>query len=238
MHVGILTVEQQERFYQYSSRLLAATPVQYVTGYAWFMGQKFKVNEEVLIPRPETEELVEWVRSSSKQDQPLILDIGTGSGCIPIMLKTLIPCATVHAVDISPGAVGMARQNAREKNAEIVFFELDFLDEDQWSLLPAVDVIVSNPPYIPLHDKHTMEKHVVDHEPHLALFVPDEDPLLFYKAMLRFAEQKLKPGGMIFWEIHHELAPKLAEICAHPVEIRKDMQGRERMVCMRIGKGS
>jgi release factor glutamine methyltransferase len=242
MHETELSDEQEETYQQYFTRLADATPVQYVLGHAWFMGQRFRVNEDVLIPRPETEELVSWIideealvrrkaAGSRQQDIPLtIIDIGTGSGCIPIMLKKNIPGADIHGVDISADALAVARANAASLDASVKFHKIDILDESQWSPLPMADIIVSNPPYVPLSDKQSMSAHVLDHEPHLALFVPDEDPLLFYRTIIQFAEKKLKPGGLIFFETHHELASKLMLLAGGQSELRKDLSGKDRMV--------
>jgi release factor glutamine methyltransferase len=230
MHEGTLSEDQEEIYRLYFSRLSDATPVQYVTGYAWFMGERFRVNEDVLIPRPETEELVHWVKESMKDSGIVLIDIGTGSGCIPIMLKKSFPQANIYAVDVSHDALEVASANATHHHADVTFHKLDFLDESQWASLPMVDIIISNPPYVPLTDKQSMAKNVVDHEPHLALFVPDEDPLLFYRTIIQFAEKKLRTGGMIFFETHHELAGKVMMLAGGRSEVRKDMSGKERMV--------
>jgi release factor glutamine methyltransferase len=230
MHEGTLSEDQEEKYRLYFSRLSDATPVQYVTGYAWFMGERFRVNEDVLIPRPETEELVHWVKESIKDSGIVLIDIGTGSGCIPIMLKKSFPQANIYAVDVSHDALEVASANATHHHADVTFHKLDFLDESQWASLPMVDIIISNPPYVPLTDKQSMAKNVVDHEPHLALFVPDEDPLLFYRTIIQFAEKKLRTGGMIFFETHHELAGKVMMLAGGRSEVRKDMSGKERMV--------
>ncbi|HLO82150.1 MAG TPA: peptide chain release factor N(5)-glutamine methyltransferase [Chitinophagaceae bacterium] len=249
MHEGSLSEDQEEKYRLYFARLSDATPVQYVTGYAWFMGERFRVNEDVLIPRPETEELVQWVKEGIKGERRedrgerqeakgerqdnvgvTLIDIGTGSGCIPIMLKKSFPEVKVHALDVSIDALEVARANASHHHADVIFHKIDFLDESQWASLPMVDIIISNPPYVPLTDKQSMSRHVVDHEPHLALFVPDEDPLLFYRTIIQFAEKKLKPGGMIFFETHHELAGKVMMLAGGRSEVRKDISGKERMV--------
>jgi release factor glutamine methyltransferase len=249
MHEAELSDDQEEIYRQYFARLADATPVQYVLGHAWFMGQRFRVNEDVLIPRPETEELVGWIIDEAaggrrqagggrrqagggrQQDAPLtIIDIGTGSGCIPIMLKKNIPEANIHGVDVSADALEIAQSNATHLDAKVQFHKIDILDESQWSSLPMADIIVSNPPYVPLSDKGSMARHVLDHEPHLALFVPDEDPLLFYRTIIQFAEKKLKPGGLIFFETHHELASKLMLLAGGKSELRKDLSGKDRMV--------
>jgi release factor glutamine methyltransferase len=242
MHEAEMSDEQEDKYRQYFAQLADATPVQYVLGHAWFMGQRFRVNEDVLIPRPETEELVGWIIEEAagsrqqagggrREDAPItIIDIGTGSGCIPIMLKKNLPDAHLHAVDVSADALKIASSNAASLDADVHFHKIDILDESQWTSLPMSDIIVSNPPYVPLSDKQSMSPHVLEHEPHLALFVPDEDPLLFYRTIVQFAEKKLKPGGLIFFETHHELASKLMLLAGGQSELRKDLSGKDRMV--------
>ena len=242
MHETEMTDDQEEKYREYFARLADATPIQYVLGHAWFMGQQFRVNEDVLIPRPETEELVEWIIEEEafrrreagggrqQAEAITIIDIGTGSGCIPIMLKKKFPDANIHGVDISADALEIALANAVALEANVRFHKIDILDESRWNALPMADIIVSNPPYVPLADKQTMSPHVLDHEPHLALFVPNEDPLLFYRTIIQFAEKKLKPGGLIFFETHHELAGKLMMMAGGKSELRKDLSGKDRMV--------
>lgn len=226
--------QQVEQLEEFARQLETGVPVQYVLGFTWFMGQRFRVNEKVLIPRPETEELVQWILSDENPATRLhILDIGTGSGCIPIMLKKKLPMAEVHTVDISAGAMAIAQQNARDLQAELIFHQADFLDRSSWDRLPSVDIIVSNPPYVPFSDKAGMAPHVVDHEPHIALFVPDDDPLVFYREILCFAKSKLREGGRIYVETHYDLAKQAAALADH-AEIRKDMFGKERMVKMKV----
>ncbi len=224
----------------YATRLKDGMPVQYVTGYAWFMGSRFRVNESVLIPRPETEELVQWtvddIIRSQKNNGPLtLLDIGTGSGCIPIMLKKKIPGAEVHSIDISPDALEVARGNAKDLEAEINFHQGNFLLTETWNELPVTDMIISNPPYIPLRDKDTINRNVVAFEPHLAIFVDNADPLIFYRAIAEFAGTKLKKDGAIYVEIDDGQSgalKKLMKKSGFQVEIRKDMQDRDRMMKM------
>ena len=184
-------------------------PIQYILGKADFYGSKFIVNEHVLIPRPETEELVdlivkEFKVQSLKFPEISILDIGTGSGCIPIVLKKNIPSAKVVALDISEKALEVAKQNAEMNNVEIDFICTDILNPKSQILNPKlqVDIIVSNPPYIRISEKDQMQKNVLDHEPHLALFVADNDPLLFYKAIANMALKQLKPNGKLYFEIN------------------------------------
>jgi release factor glutamine methyltransferase len=255
---------------QYLAELLTHKPVQYVLGEAWFYKMKFAVNEQVLIPRPETEELVEWcvkevgnkeyrstndevgigngemvvpgesgysfkvagIPHSSFVNRNL-LDIGTGSGCIAIALKKELPALAVTGIDVSEGALLVARQNAVDLGAEVDFMQVDFLDENSWSLLPQFDVIVSNPPYIPLNEKARLDSNVTAHEPHAALFVPDNAPLLFYEKIARFGMEHLKPGGFIMMETHEDYAQQTAELFKGnytTVICRKDISGKERMV--------
>lgn len=228
---GELNIEQIKTLHTYVEKLAKATPVQYVTGYAWFMGKKLWVNEHVLIPRPETEELVEWAFESIKPGMNIV-DIGSGSGCIPVMIKHEKPDTAVLGIDVSTDALHVAQKNARSMGAEVDFLELDILDKQQWNRLPLFDIIISNPPYIPFMDKDTMDKHVVEHEPHLALFVPDKDPLVFYRAIIDLAETKLQQGGKLFFETHYALAKDVAALTAWPSEIRKDAFGKERMICI------
>ena len=233
-------------------QLLQHRPVQYVLGEAWFYKMKFFVNENVLIPRPETEELVEWVVEKvrgamydiqNKNDYSIgnltshiahVLDIGTGSGCIAIAVKKELPHAEIFAVDVSEEALHVARQNAKGTNVHIKFIQLDFLNENYWAALPSFNIIVSNPPYIPENEKNQLAKNVVSHEPHLALFVPDEDPFIFYKKMAMFAGSHLKENGKIFAEVHEDYAKKVQQIFAEKdfkTKIKKDIYERERMIC-------
>ena len=178
-------------------RLLRGEPVQYVVGFAWFYGLKFKVNNSVLIPRPETEELVEWVLETAKSLQKAgkkvkILDIGTGSGCIPVTLKVKNPNIDVSAVDISESALITSSRNAYRHGAEIDFKRIDILDTSAWADLGNFDIIVSNPPYILHAEKALMEGNVLDFEPHLALFVDNDDALIFYEEIADFALKHLE----------------------------------------------
>jgi release factor glutamine methyltransferase len=216
-----------------ATELLAGRPIQYITGKAWFMGESFKVNEQVLIPRPETEELVDWVTEYAeiKGKALRILDIGTGSGCIAIALKKAMPEATIAAIDISPNAIKIAEENAAALNVAIEFVSLDILNA---AFLPGqYDVIVSNPPYIPMGEMKNMDLEVTDHEPNIALFVPDEDPLVFYKAIARLAKLHLSSNGQLFFEIHYDqgaaLIALLDEMHFH-AELRTDLFGKDRMI--------
>jgi release factor glutamine methyltransferase len=227
-----LSPERIAQLQQYTRELLTHKPVQYVLHEAWFCGISFYVDDNVLIPRPETEELVEWVVAEAGSKQS-ILDIGTGSGCIPVSLKKKLPEVKVYSCDVSSPALMVAAKNAAARNITVHFIQADFLDTTSWSSLPAVDIIVSNPPYIPHNDQQTMLQNVLVYEPHLALFVPNEDPLVFYKAIARFAKEKLRPGGMIFVEIHEDLGAQtkaLFEANGFVAEVKKDFQGKDRMV--------
>ena len=230
-----ITSAEEEQLRNYASRLLRHEPVQYVLGEAWFCGLKFYVNENVLIPRPETEELVEWVISNCRFpiDTLSILDIGTGSGCIPISLKRRLRKASVTALDISEEALVVARKNALKLGAEVGFIQVDILNPQNWPSIPASDVIVSNPPYIPENNKASMDPNVLEYEPHTALFVPDNDALLFYKAIAELGKTKLNKEGLLFFEIHEDLGKAVTDLLeteGYTAEIKKDIQGKDRMV--------
>jgi release factor glutamine methyltransferase len=247
-----LADEKVARLQAYTRELLTHKPVQYVLHEAWFCGMPFYVDENVLIPRPETEELVDWIVSdiarkeaetgskkyeAGKTATPdsyfRILDIGTGSGCIPVSLKKKIPQAEIYACDVSEGALAVAARNAATQQTAINFLQVDFLDTESWSALPEVDIIVSNPPYIPQRDKQTMLQNVLAYEPHLALFVPDNDALVFYEAIASFAQRTLPEHGCVFVEIHEDLGTQtkaLFESKGFSAEIKKDFQGKDRMV--------
>ncbi|RYZ18488.1 MAG: peptide chain release factor N(5)-glutamine methyltransferase, partial [Chitinophagaceae bacterium] len=231
-------------------RLLTHEPVHYVLNKAWFYGMELYVDKAVLIPRPETEELVHWIindvkasgiavfdQNTLKSDATTklkILDIGTGSGCIALALKKEIPKAEVWGCDVSEEALNVARRNGSTLDIRVDFQGINFLDEVQQKSLPTVNIIVSNPPYIPLKDLATMQPNVVDFEPHTALFVPDNDALIFYKAIAAFAKKRLYTNGTIYLETHEDLGAAVVELFRGEgfasVEIKKDMQGKERMV--------
>lgn len=232
-----LSDEQAVQLQQAVEALLKHQPVQYITGSSWFYGMELLVNPHVLIPRPETEELVEWVvrdARSSKLSNPRILDIGTGSGAIPIALKKELPMATVWGVDISAGALDTASNNATRQKLEIHFELVDILDTAVTTTLPLFDVIVSNPPYICERESADMQEHVVAYEPSIALFVPDSDPLLFYRQIGLLALHKLNPGGALYFEINEAFGKETAALLEAQgyvnVEIRQDLFGKDRMV--------
>ena len=233
--VPYLTCTQLENLDAITERLKKNEPVQYVLGETWFAGMKFKVNKNVLIPRPETEELVDWIVKESqklKDKSQNIIDIGTGSGCIPITIKKKLPEADVSAIDVCSEALFTATENAIELNAEVDFLLLDFLDEEKWKELGQYDIIVSNPPYIKQSEINTMHERVKEFEPHLALFVPDEDALLFYKKLSDFSINHLKPGGSLFVEINEALGEQVVNLFRGfaNIELRKDMQGKDRII--------
>jgi release factor glutamine methyltransferase len=214
-------------------------PIQYVLGEAWFYGMPLHVDEHVLIPRPETEELVSWILEDEKKEVrragPVrVLDIGTGSGCIAIALKKNLGKSEVFAIDKSADALTVARENAARQEADIHFLEADALKKDALDTLPPVDVIVSNPPYIPLSEKPGLQARVADHEPPLALFVPGDDPLVFYRAILEASAKRLQQGGKLYVEIHEdrgaEVEALFRELGFTGVILRQDLNGRDRMV--------
>ena len=234
-------------------RLKSNEPIQYVMNKSWFYGMELYVDKNVLIPRPETEEMVEWIISDLKASgkdvfirrsmeadettQLKILDVGTGSGCIALALKKAMPKAEVWGCDVSEEALNVARRNGSTLNIRVDFQGLNFLDEAQQKHLPTVDIIVSNPPYVPLKDKEQMQPNVVAHEPHTALFVPDNDPLVFYKALAEFGKKRLYESGTIYMEIHEGLANEVVTVFNKQgysnIELKKDMQRKDRMVKVR-----
>ena len=210
-------------------------PIQYITGEAWFYGHRFEVNENTLIPRPETEELVEWIVESIKNEVSSIkiLDIGTGSGCIPIALKKEIPNAIVSAIDVSEKALEMARKNAIDNEVEVHFILQNILETE--SLIEKYDIIVSNPPYVRNLEKQEIKKNVLAYEPHLALFVEDSNALLFYRKIAELALTSLSPNGKLFFEINQYLGKETVELLENlgfkNIELRKDFVGNHRMIC-------
>ncbi|MFT3705061.1 MAG: peptide chain release factor N(5)-glutamine methyltransferase [Agriterribacter sp.] len=231
-----LTKQQQEKLNDYLTLLLQHKPVQYVLQEAWFYGMKLFVDENVLIPRPETEELVEWIVQDTKaiHQQLHIIDIGTGSGCIPIALKKNIPGAEVWAIDISSKALEVAKRNGITQQTNITFQQADILKQPSPSTFPLFDIIVSNPPYIPKSDEQQMQPNVLEYEPHLALFVDDEDPLLFYNAIADFAQTHLQKKGSLYFEIHESMGEAVKQLLLQKefsdIVVKKDMQGKDRMV--------
>lgn len=232
----ILSSSQQKQLEQYIKQLLQHIPVQYVLHEAWFLDQKFYVDKNVLIPRPETEELVQWVVSEYqyKKNIPLhVIDVGTGSGCIAISLKKKIPLAQITAIDISNEALAVAKKNAQLHKGDIDFLQIDFLDKSQWKSLPIPDILISNPPYIPIYEKQTMNKNVKNYEPSNALFVPDEEPLIFYKTMINYALQYMQKNSVLYAEMHEHYSHQVQALCNNvelKTTIKKDMQEKNRMI--------
>ncbi len=214
-------------------RLKKNEPMQYIIGIETFGGLTFEVNQNVLIPRPETRELVEWIAEDCQLEDPCkILDIGTGSGCIAISLAKLLGQAEVEAWDVSEGALQVARRNAERNQVDVLFRKMDVLGDVPEGML--YDVIVSNPPYIAEKEKPQMEHNVLDWEPSIALFVPDEDPLLFYRRIAQLGGSMLKKGGSLYYEINQaygqETMGMLASMGYQSIELRKDAWGNDRMV--------
>lgn len=231
--------DQEQLFYTASQELVAGKPVQYVTNSAWFLGNRYHVDPAVLIPRPETEELVLWVveyalRTADKGESIKILEIGTGSGCIPISLKQKLPKASVTSCDVSATALEVARKNADSIGVDVDFVQLDFLNKTTWNDLAYYDIIVSNPPYIPLSERERLHINVREYEPATALFVPHDDALIFYDAIATFAKAHLRSGGAMFFEIDNGHAIETRDLFKDhgfkTAELRKDMFGNDRML--------
>jgi release factor glutamine methyltransferase len=216
--------------------LLLNKPVQYVMGNTTFYNMQLQVSNKVLIPRPETEEMTNHIINTYRfeQKQLGVLDIGTGSGCIAIAIKKNLPSSKVIALDVSEGALDIARTNAISNKTNIQCTHFDFLDESRWPELLQFDIIVSNPPYIPLNEKEKMAKNVVDYEPHSALFVPDNNPMLFYEKIARFGRSHLNYNGKVYVETHEDYAKEVAALFTaakyQQVITKKDLFGKERMI--------
>ena len=235
-----IPAEQAEKINKVLIRLKTGEPVQYILGHTEFYGLPLKVNPSVLIPRPETEELVDWTISSwlssvGNLQQPYhILDIGTGSGCIAISLKKNLTDAQVAAIDISTDALKTAKENAELNNARINFIQADILNPTNSPLTTHYSLIISNPPYVTLEEKKQMHTNVTDFEPHTALFVPENDPLIFYKAIAGFAAEYLQKNGLLFFEINESYGEQIVELLNNKsfinIELRKDMNDRLRMI--------
>lgn len=220
-------------------RLKLNEPIQYITGKAFFYGRYYEVNKSVLIPRQETEELVKWIVEENRNNNPRILDIGTGSGCIAIALSDEVTESSVYALDVSDEALKVAMKNGKNNNADVEFFQMDILDPDYRTGLQ-FDIIVSNPPYVLNKEKELMSRNVLNYEPVDALFVDDEDPLIFYRAILNFAAKTLQPKGVIYFEINESLGNELKKYVRlnygmKNVEIKNDLNGKPRMMkCIKI----
>lgn len=215
-------------------RLKANEPIQYILGKTDFYGLSFKVTPDVLIPRPETEELVDWIIKEESRNSPKILDIGTGSGCIPITLAKNIPNAIVSGWDISEKTLAIAVENAKKLNATVEFERVDILNWKNLNISNKNDIIVSNPPYVRHLEKKMMSPNVLENEPQMALFVPDNDALVFYREIAAFASEHLAYGGRLYFEINEALGTKMTELLKktgfNNVVLKKDINGKERMV--------
>lgn len=226
-----LTESELLLFFQGVKELKANRPVQYVVGKSWFYGLELNVREGVLIPRPETEELVDWIVKDFPNLKS-ILDIGTGSGCIPLSIKSVLPNAEVSAIDISKEALSIAKSNSELLGLKIHWIEEDILNPKLRN--EKFEVIVSNPPYIPNTDKSKMSDNVLKFEPGLALFVEDHEPLVFYIAIAEFALSNLEDEGTLFFEIHEDFGKETSEMLVRKgfknIELKQDLQGRDRMI--------
>lgn len=229
-----ITQNDVEKIKRISRKLMQGFPVQQVLGFADFYGIRLKVNKFTLIPRPETEELIQWIIEESSNKKGLkILDVGTGSGCIAIALAKGLHNSQVQAVDISTGALKIAGFNAKINDVSIDFKRTDILQKSNRDNLGKFDIIVSNPPYVTEKEMALMHTNVLDHEPHSALFVPDGDPLLFYNVISEFGLKHLNTGGKIYFEINEAYGSEIKELLEYKgfnnVCIRKDLNGKDRM---------
>ena len=232
-----LSADDQTELQEIAKRLLQGEPIQYVLGQADFCGRTFLVNRHVLIPRPETEELCQWITSQGVCPPVRLLDIGTGSGCIAITLAAEMPDAEITAWDISAEALKVACKNAKRNNVHVSFEQVDALhltSDILHQTSEAFDLIVSNPPYICNKEREAMESNVLEHEPHTALFVPDDDPLQFYRAIAQYGQTALKKDGWLYFEINplyaQEMYDMLTMMSYHDIEIKTDQFGKQRMI--------
>jgi release factor glutamine methyltransferase len=216
------------------SRLQKNEPIQYILGYTDFYGDSFIVNKNVLIPRPETEELVQWILKENQDFKGNLLDIGTGSGCIITTLAKYLKSAKCHGIDKYVNALKIASKNAAHQNAKIEFHQYDILNWKKNKLNQTFDIIVSNPPYIRDKEKLLMMKNVLDYEPENALFVPDKNPLLFYSTIIEFSDEYLNDKGKIYFEINESFGNEIVETLLlsnfTEIELHKDINGKDRMV--------
>jgi release factor glutamine methyltransferase len=230
---SVVSGKKYDKFQVAIERLKRYEPIQYVIGDTEFYGLEFKVNPSALIPRPETEELVAWIIDEHKKKQQIsILDIGTGSGCIAVALAKHLVNATVYALDVSLEALSLAKENALTNDVNVEFIEADIFDWNFGDL--QFDVIVSNPPYVRELEKEAMSANVLDHEPHLALFVKDDDALLFYRTITKVANKILKPSGQLYFEINESLGKDTNDLLSNSgfsnVELKKDHFQKDRMI--------
>jgi release factor glutamine methyltransferase len=232
-HREPISAETAEKFEAALARLQKWEPVQYVIGNTWFYELPFQVDSRVLIPRPETEELVVWIIRDNSDRQGTLLDIGTGSGCIAISLAKHLPSLQVSACDVSSEALEIAQINAESNKANVRFFHLDLLNGNN-SLPGKFSLIVSNPPYVRIGEMQLMRPNVLDFEPGLALFAPEEDPLLFYRRIALLARKYLADGGKIYLEINEALSQETARVLENAgmygIVVKEDLNGRKRMI--------
>ncbi len=233
----VVSGKKYDKFQVEIERLKKYEPIQYIIGETEFYGLPFKVNNNVLIPRPETEELVEWIINSvDNKDNLKILDIGTGSGCISVSLAKNLPNAKVYALDVSHEALKVAKENAKLNNVDVELIEANILSISHSALdaESTFDIIVSNPPYVRQLEKAEIKANVLDNEPHLALFVEDDDALLFYKAISEFAVNSLSENGLLFFEINEYLGKEMVKLLEehnfNNLELKRDLFGKDRMI--------
>lgn len=230
------TLEQSEKVKSIVLRLKKHEPLQYILGGTFFLNLKIRVTPAVLIPRPETEELVSLISDLKLPAGSRMLDVGTGSGCIALALKSHFPEANVSACDISPDALAVAKENSLKNKLDVDFFQADILNWNnrKWTFF---DVIVSNPPYVTVSEKKQMQRNVLDFEPDTALFVADDNPLLFYRAIAAFASECLEKGGFLFFEINENFGPETVSMLVDhgftEIQLKTDLQGKDRMVAAR-----
>ena len=226
-----ISEEKFKHLYNTLSRLKTQEPIQYILGETEFYGLPFKATKDTLIPRPETEELVEWIlKDTKKNEQVSILEIGTGTGCIPISLAVNLPNVTISSIDVSAEALIIAKENAILNNVKINFTEQDILSLDE--LPQQYDIFVSNPPYVRELEKKEILPNVLENEPHLALFVSDDDPLIFYSKIADLAKKHLKENGVLYFEINQYLGKETVDMLSKKgfkTELRKDSFGNDRM---------
>ncbi len=235
-----LPVKEIDQFEKAKRRLMDQEPIQYILGHTYFYGLSFIVNKHVLIPRPETEELVDWILKDqkNKNNSVNILDVGTGSGCIAISLAKNLPNAQVYAMDISEKAIEVAKENAKQNGVSVKFIQEDILGAED--LFQDFDVIVSNPPYVRALEKKEIKPNVLHNEPHQALFVSDFDPLIFYNKITKLSKRRLTPGGCLYFEINQYLGSETVDMIKSlgygSVVLRRDLYGNERMIRARFNK--
>jgi len=226
--------DDRNEIWKVIDRLKNHEPIQYILGMTEFYGLPFYTVPGVLIPRPETEELVQWIILENRHSNPAILDIGTGTGCIAISLQKNIPESTVLACDISRVCIETAERNSLLNNSKVSVFEYDILNETPEIQFSELDIVVSNPPYIREAEKSLMEKNVLEHEPELALFVPNEKPLIFYEQIANFSQIHLKNQGQLYFEINEAFGPECCDMLQgkgfSKIAIKKDINGKDRMI--------